>query len=66
MWRPSRFSEFTDMSTKIVALRPLERSLLKSLRKITSMLGEEASEQGEAPQKAPRERRTRVRAKRAA
>jgi len=54
------------MSTKIVALRPLERSLLKSLRKITSMMGEEASEQGEAPQKAPRERRTRVRAKRAA
>ena len=54
------------MSTKIVALRPLERSLLKSLRKITSMLGEEAGQQGEAPQKPSRERRTRVRAKRAA
>ena len=53
------------MSTKIVALRPLERSLLKSLRKITSMLAEEdASEQ--TPEKARRERRIRVRAKRAA
>jgi len=51
------------MSTKAVALRPLERSLLKSLKKIAAMLAEEEARAAEAAaatvRKAGRHRRER-------
>jgi hypothetical protein len=51
------------MSTKAVAVRPLERSLLKSLKKIAAMLAEEEARAAEAAattvRKAGRQRRER-------
>jgi hypothetical protein len=46
------------MSTKVVDLRPFERSLLKSLRKIVSMLADQ--ETPEAPVAVARPARKRV------
>jgi hypothetical protein len=49
------------MSNKVTALRPLERSLLSSLREIVSHLAQEQAEQREAHEEKVVQPRTRKR-----